>query len=170
MSNNGIHSGERPFYLFLFSAKTREGLIRRLADLKEWIKEEADASTDVGNIAYTLSVGRSHFPERAAVIAGDLQELETELLRTLEALAADTGSASRVLRRNQNGREDQRRLDGIMVKKQAGLQSPGKRWMRPQDCIWKAAFAAGTSCTATANITKYRCLPIRFRNTSIGWS
>ncbi|WP_342422455.1 SDR family NAD(P)-dependent oxidoreductase [Paenibacillus sp. FSL E2-0178] len=147
MSNNGIHSGERPFYLFLFSAKTREGLIRRLADLKEWIKEEADASTDVGNIAYTLSVGRSHFPERAAVIAGDLQELETELLRTLEALAADTGSASRVLRRSQNGREDQRRLDGIMVKKTNGapvsrqaLDEAAGLYMESCICSWNVMY------------------------------
>ncbi|AIQ58857.1 SDR family NAD(P)-dependent oxidoreductase [Paenibacillus borealis] len=148
MSNNGIHSGERPFYLFLFSAKTREGLIRRLADLKEWIKEEADASTDVGNIAYTLSVGRSHFPERAAVIAGDLQELETELLRTLEALAADTGSASRVLRRSQNGREDQRRLDGIMVKKTNGapvsrqaLDEAAGLYMEGCICSWNVLYS-----------------------------
>ncbi|WP_341347626.1 SDR family NAD(P)-dependent oxidoreductase [Paenibacillus sp. FSL H3-0469] len=151
MSNNAIPGGERPLYLFLLSAKTREGLMRKLTELQVWIREEPDIRTDAGNIAYTLSIGRSHFSRRAALIAADLQELETELLLTLEKLTLKSGEASRELLRKQTAREDQIRLDAIALPGSAQGNTPAlfsrqtleqcaELYLEGGVCDWKSLY------------------------------
>lgn len=61
----------KPCYLILISAKTEEALERKLADLTVWLEEQEENYT-LGEIAYTLSVGRSHFQVRLALVVNNL--------------------------------------------------------------------------------------------------
>ncbi|WP_410511159.1 SDR family NAD(P)-dependent oxidoreductase [Paenibacillus sp. BR2-3] len=147
MSNNDIHSN-RPFYLFLFSAKTREGLIQRLADLKEWAGEEPE--TNAGNIAYTLSIGRSHFHERAALIARDTEELKAELLRKQNELMSPASNSSNNSKRKHSEKEDQLRFSGLVEQLEAStgtdslykeaLHKIADLYMEGCDCDWSKLY------------------------------
>ena len=74
----------RPAYLFTLSAKTTEGLQQKANDLLDWLETEGRTHA-LGDVAYTLHQGRSHFAIRAAVVAGSIEELQRGL-RTLHAL------------------------------------------------------------------------------------
>src|SRR5207249_1296299 len=62
------------------SARTEDRLRQCIVNLVEHF--EAHRDTDVVDIAYTLAVGRTHFRERAAVVATD----RDDLVRKLRAL------------------------------------------------------------------------------------
>ncbi|MBH8608803.1 beta-ketoacyl synthase N-terminal-like domain-containing protein, partial [Thermoactinomyces sp. CICC 10521] len=68
----------RPYYLFPFSAKSKEALEQKMADMVSWLERKGDdyATEDV---AKSLFFGRSHFSVRCAVIAADLAELKQKL-------------------------------------------------------------------------------------------
>jgi polyketide synthase PksN len=66
---------EKPGYLIPLSAKTEAALYHKIKDLGDWLNNEA-SSDSLGDISYTLWVGRSHFPVRLVLIARDLAELE----------------------------------------------------------------------------------------------
>ncbi|MBZ9609086.1 SDR family NAD(P)-dependent oxidoreductase [Clostridium estertheticum] len=71
-----LESKKHPYYIFLFSAKSNEGLYQKLLDMEEWISEE---EANLGNMSYTLTIGRSHFSERVAIVASDIEELKLEI-------------------------------------------------------------------------------------------
>ncbi|HEU5109110.1 MAG TPA: beta-ketoacyl synthase N-terminal-like domain-containing protein, partial [Micromonosporaceae bacterium] len=71
------------------SARTPAALVRSLTALADRLA--AEPGTDLDDLAYTLSVGRRHLPERVAVVAADTAELERELRR----LAGQDGPAAR---------------------------------------------------------------------------
>ncbi|MGY0777280.1 SDR family NAD(P)-dependent oxidoreductase [Azospirillum argentinense] len=64
-------------HLFCFSAKTEPALRTLLAGFAGWLRRRTDARA--ADVAYTLLVGRSHFPVRFAVVAGSLAELAGRL-------------------------------------------------------------------------------------------
>ncbi|EGD48846.1 6-deoxyerythronolide-B synthase [Ruminiclostridium papyrosolvens DSM 2782] len=68
----------RPYYLFLISAKTKKALSRKISDMAKWIDKEAENYL-IEDITYTLLTGRSHFPVRCAFIAKDLSELKQRI-------------------------------------------------------------------------------------------
>jgi rhizoxin synthesis polyketide synthase RhiC len=63
-----------PYYLIPLSAKTDAALERRLGDLHDWLKWQADRHR-LADVAYTLSAGRVHFDRRCAFVVRDLDEL-----------------------------------------------------------------------------------------------
>nr|ASA76632.1 polyketide synthase non-ribosomal peptide synthetase hybrid [Pyxidicoccus sp. MCy9557] len=64
----------RPFSLFPLSAKTEGALRQRMVDLRGWLGTHGrDASLE--DVAFTLQVGRTHLPVRAAFIARDAEHL-----------------------------------------------------------------------------------------------
>lgn len=65
-------------HLFLLSAKTEDALRARLRDLADWLEGCEDA-VELADIAFTLHVGRKHFPRRAAFVASSAAELRTAL-------------------------------------------------------------------------------------------
>ncbi|MEW9702710.1 beta-ketoacyl synthase N-terminal-like domain-containing protein [Paenibacillus sp. SI8] len=80
---------KKPYYPFVFSAKTKTALHQKLLDLSKWLDKEAENYL-VEDIAYTLLVGRSNFPFRCAFIARDAAELKQKLLEiTQEGTTAD---------------------------------------------------------------------------------
>ncbi|WP_439595340.1 SDR family oxidoreductase [Falsiroseomonas sp.] len=76
-----------PPFLLLLSAKDAPALARRAADLAEWL--EAHPTADLGDVAFTLAMGRSHFGQRMAVIGADRAALVAGLRG-----ASGTGSAA----------------------------------------------------------------------------
>ncbi|WP_020480252.1 SDR family NAD(P)-dependent oxidoreductase [Nocardiopsis kunsanensis] len=64
--------------LFLFSAKTREALEARITDMRDLLRGTG-AGVHLPDVAFTLHAGRMHFPYRAAVVAGDADELAEAL-------------------------------------------------------------------------------------------
>jgi acyl transferase domain-containing protein/acyl carrier protein len=71
-------STEKSCYLMPLSAKTEEALLRKIEDLGDWLKGEG-ANCSLGDISYTLWVGRSHFPVRSVLMAGDAAELAKKI-------------------------------------------------------------------------------------------
>lgn len=65
--------------LILLSAPTREGLIRRAAQLRDYLSGQAGAEVRLEDVAHTLQVGREAFEFRAALAVNDLSELADKL-------------------------------------------------------------------------------------------
>lgn len=86
-----INSDKEKKYLLLFSAKSRNQLLQKLDDLKHWGIEE---EFQMENLSFTLAVGRSHFPVRTYVIAGDVKELLQKIEERLFLIQGDAGQKS----------------------------------------------------------------------------
>lgn len=67
----------RPWYLIAISAKTKEALERKYRQLLKWL--ELNRGQAMGDIAYTLHMGRSHFSLRSALIVKDYQDLKQKI-------------------------------------------------------------------------------------------
>ncbi|MDP4181232.1 MAG: beta-ketoacyl synthase N-terminal-like domain-containing protein, partial [Bacillota bacterium] len=65
---------EDKWYIIALSAKTETSLKRKICDFAQWMEREGE-NYSIGNISYTLMIGRSHFPLRIAIVARDLKEL-----------------------------------------------------------------------------------------------
>lgn len=82
------HKTTRPAYLFPFSAQTPAALHTKIRMMARWLEKSASQHTPQ-DVAYTLLIGRAHFPHRSAFIASDLTELQQVITIFLH-----TGSAS----------------------------------------------------------------------------
>lgn len=70
-------------YIVPLSARTDWSLIQIMDDLKVWLETEGP-NHSIGNIAYTLAVGRMLFPVRAAFIIRDISELREKINEVLK--------------------------------------------------------------------------------------
>lgn len=70
-------SPEKPFYLLTLSAKTREALMQRVIDLRDWLSTHS--ATPLADIAYTLNARRDHFNYRFAAVVANVGELQEKL-------------------------------------------------------------------------------------------
>jgi amino acid adenylation domain-containing protein len=61
------------YYLFTFSSLNREGLLRNMQAIRDFLLQPNNAMP--ADISYTLNVCRKHYPCRAGIIAGSLNEL-----------------------------------------------------------------------------------------------
>jgi polyketide synthase PksN len=64
-------------WLIALSARTTEALREQVARLAHWCREQRDL--DLGDVSYTLLLGRRHFEHRWACVVHDLAELERRL-------------------------------------------------------------------------------------------
>ncbi|MDF2872972.1 MAG: mlnB, partial [Anaerocolumna sp.] len=69
---------EYPYYLITLSAKTRESYDQKVEDLLNWL-EKLEDNSNIGDIAYTLQVGRSHFNIRGAFVVKSSSDLKAKL-------------------------------------------------------------------------------------------
>ncbi|MGG1246751.1 beta-ketoacyl synthase N-terminal-like domain-containing protein, partial [Bacillus spizizenii] len=74
---------QKPYYLFLFSAKNIEALHQRLIDLADWLEHDGEQYS-AEEVAYTLSAARSHFDVRYAFIASGLMDLRHHLRKVIQ--------------------------------------------------------------------------------------
>lgn len=80
-----------PYYLVTVSAKTEAALRLKLTDMANWLSADDNAHS-LGDIAYTLLLGRSHFSYRAAFVVKSIAELVQEL-----KLAINQSPAGKIL-------------------------------------------------------------------------
>ncbi|NEW09014.1 SDR family NAD(P)-dependent oxidoreductase [Paenibacillus sp. SYP-B3998] len=73
---------KQPCYLIPISAKSNESLMQKVKKLGEWLKRSHEQS--IGDIAYTLSIGRNHFDERLAFVVESKEQLLAILEKTYE--------------------------------------------------------------------------------------
>ncbi|GCF07146.1 hypothetical protein KDI_07100 [Dictyobacter arantiisoli] len=76
-------SSPLPAYLFPFSAQTPAALRQKISMMAHWL-EKTTTPPSPQNVAYTLLVGRSHFPHRSAFIASNLAELQQAIATFLQ--------------------------------------------------------------------------------------
>ena len=92
-SRQGIETGidrpRKPHYLIALSAKTEASLNRKIGDLASWLDREG-AKHPIGDIAYTLHLGRSHFSVRSALVVEDVDELRQKIMAIYERGDADS--------------------------------------------------------------------------------
>jgi len=70
---------KRPWHLLVLSARTPQALEVAVSDLAEHLSRNPDV--DLGNVAYTLQVGRKRFEHRLALVCRDVAEAREALLR-----------------------------------------------------------------------------------------
>ena len=86
----------RPCFLIPLSAKTASAFAQKCAELLQWLTQEGNEAK-LGDIAYTLQVGRSHFAYRAAFLVRNKQELVDFL--SSKQIEPERNSASRELKK-----------------------------------------------------------------------
>lgn len=72
-----INESCQSLYLIPISAKTEDALLRMAKQLLKWAA--SNEHFQMGDLAYTLSVGRSHFSYRLALLVSDREELIRKL-------------------------------------------------------------------------------------------
>lgn len=74
------HPLEKKEYLFAFSSKTQEGLLKQLEAMRLWL-EQVELANDfsLANISYSLNVCRKHFDHRYACVASNLIDLKSQI-------------------------------------------------------------------------------------------
>lgn len=78
----------RPYQMLLLSAKTSTALEATTANLARYL--ESHQNTNIGDIAYTLQVGRDDFAHRRAIVCSDAADALT-VLNTLDLKRVFTG-------------------------------------------------------------------------------
>ncbi|WP_229521416.1 SDR family NAD(P)-dependent oxidoreductase [Paenibacillus monticola] len=74
-----------PYELIVLTAKTATALQQKIIDLEQWLEQQSEPEIDLVNVAYTLLVGRSHFPYRKAAVVKSLDELRQILRADISA-------------------------------------------------------------------------------------
>jgi len=74
-------------YPLLLSARSETALIEKLRDLRRWLQKNL-AFHKLGDIAFTLHAGRSHFRHRCAIVARDAVDAQSRIDELLSAGAA----------------------------------------------------------------------------------
>ncbi|WP_347836748.1 ketoacyl-synthetase C-terminal extension domain-containing protein, partial [Gracilibacillus sp. JCM 18860] len=72
---------DMPGYLLVLSARSEEALQKQAQQLIDYSKSNTE---DVGNICYTLMVGRKHFNHRLACVVRNQQDMVAQLAQWLE--------------------------------------------------------------------------------------
>lgn len=84
----------KPSYLIILSAKTETALNRKITEMAEWLEKQGGKSS-IGDLAYTLLVGRTQFPVRLALVVRDLPDFQRKIRKIIE-----TGRAEDMWRNN----------------------------------------------------------------------
>lgn len=79
---NEIKDNSKRPQLITFSAKTEEGVHKKVVDMLSWLIDNADHAS-LSSIAYTLLIGRSHFPFRIAYVVDSIEQLIYEMKLTV---------------------------------------------------------------------------------------
>ncbi len=74
-------------YLLAVSARNETALRRRIEDLLGWLDSARGRECRLGDLAFTLSLGRTHFTHRRAFVAASLEELQAALRAELHGRA-----------------------------------------------------------------------------------
>ena len=84
--------GER-LELLPISAATPEALGQRASDLARWLENGPELPSSLGDVAHTLQMGRTAFPERAFVVARTPHEARTALRSLILSSGVEPGAS-----------------------------------------------------------------------------
>jgi polyketide synthase PksJ len=91
---------EMKWYLIPVSAKNEKAYERKLRQILEWLDGEG-SKENLGNIAYTLLVRRTHFSYRGAFITNNKEQLKQQLRQVLENVQGSTERINDLKKKNQ---------------------------------------------------------------------
>ena len=74
-----VNAVERPLHLLTLAAKDEAALAAYVAHYAAWLETHPEA--DLADVCYTTHVGRSHFTQRLALVAGSVEDLRTQLVQ-----------------------------------------------------------------------------------------
>ena len=66
-----------PLHVLALSAKTAQGLQQLVAGYREWLA--LGPAADIADVCFSANTGRSHFPERLALVAASTEDIEARL-------------------------------------------------------------------------------------------
>jgi polyketide synthase PksN len=84
VTNDGPASEQPPYYLLTLSAKTREALEERAADLMACLRGREWADEELRRMSYTLLQGRHHFQYRCALVVQDREDAKAVLQQAFQ--------------------------------------------------------------------------------------
>lgn len=73
----------KPCYLIGISAKNQKALQNKVSELYQWLKRYAPI-INIGQLAYTLNIGRDHYENRVAIVADSTIALRDSLDKVLQ--------------------------------------------------------------------------------------
>jgi len=73
-----INTSKNKYFLIPISAKSKESLINKVEDLRNWLNNYKE-EVSIDDIVYTLQKGRSHFRYRLAYIVSSIEDLINKL-------------------------------------------------------------------------------------------
>ncbi|MBL1275769.1 MAG: polyketide synthase dehydratase domain-containing protein, partial [Ectothiorhodospiraceae bacterium] len=135
--------------LIVVSARTQEALCQRYLDIVDWF--DIHPQTCFEDIIYTLQVGRTHFPLRAALLVSDIGELRHKLLALVDRKTVDdcfyieSGSALRphVVRSDEVARVlDSLRKPVNATVLRRGLRELAGLYVEGQEVDWHGLYEA----------------------------
>ena len=135
---------EQRYYLVCLSAKTESGLEQRLQDLLNYFNASSLKSGWLGNISYTLLIGRRHFQHRCALVAHDIEELCALLRQVLAKEEADSIFKGEIKKRD-GSRTTPSGLsaDKITMGDRDDLFRVAASYVQGHDLAWETLFADG---------------------------
>lgn len=69
-----VMNEEKPAYLITLSAKTESALQKRVKELKKWLEKQGQTES-IGDISFTLMMGRIHFEKRITFVVKNSDDL-----------------------------------------------------------------------------------------------
>jgi acyl transferase domain-containing protein/acyl carrier protein/SAM-dependent methyltransferase len=78
----------RGWHVIALSGRDARALEQRFRDIDAWL-DKAGSEVGLGDVAFTLNAGRTHFTKRAAFVAQSLEELRLQLQRQVAGKAAE---------------------------------------------------------------------------------
>ncbi|MDM5187018.1 SDR family NAD(P)-dependent oxidoreductase [Bacillus sp. DX4.1] len=77
-----LSNSSEGLYFVPFSARNEDALQQQLQNLRSWLEKESACS--IGDLCYTLLVGRKHFAVRSALLVRNIAELKQKLVDLCE--------------------------------------------------------------------------------------
>jgi acyl transferase domain-containing protein len=139
----------RAWQLVLISGKSQEALRQRYIDLAAWLDSHPDACLE--DVVYTLQTGRSHFPQRMALLVSDIADLRHKLgaladgVTVEECFHADPGIAKST--RAVRTEEVMRVLESLPQTSDAealrnDLLELARLYVEGQEVVWRRLYEA----------------------------
>ncbi len=157
----------QPGYLLVLSARSEEALQKQAQQLINYSNENQE---DVGDICYTLLVGRQHFKHRLSCVVRDQHDMVAQLEQWLENKAVSS-VFTHVVHEREHREQPALKSLAIIASARAMLtrKSIWTTFQRLQICLFKGMNSIIRPCLRTDNIAGCRRPPILLPWSAIGY-
>ncbi len=136
-SNDHSMPQRLPNYLICISAQSGSALKTKVRELIDWLNENPE--TFIGDLAFVSAVGRSHFRDRIAVIASDIENLGLKL----NAIFKQKDFNNLEIKRNENNFDPDLIIDELKKEKVEyfeGLSNLAKIYESGENINWSELY------------------------------